>query len=191
MWSADRRSDGIPWAERSSPSATTTGPPPRTTPRPAGGTATSCSRARSARWSHPVPPERPKACTWTWWTITRSSAPGTSRTPRASPSPTELPCAAATTAVADSGLPREVGAPAMANNEEKLLDYLKRVTADLRQTQRRLKDVESAGHEPVAIVGMSCRFPGGVRSPEELWELVATERDGITELPTHPERMRR
>ncbi|WP_455772682.1 type I polyketide synthase, partial [Streptomyces hygroscopicus] len=76
------------------------------------------------------------------------------------------------------------GWPSMAGNEEKLLDYLKRVTADLRQTQRRLRDVESAGHEPIAIVGMSCRFPGGVRSPEELWELVATERDAVSELPT-------
>ncbi|WP_327713892.1 type I polyketide synthase (plasmid) [Streptomyces sp. NBC_00464] len=42
----------------------------------------------------------------------------------------------------------------------------------------------TAPDEPIAIVGMSCRLPGGVGSPEELWELVSSGSHGIAGLPT-------
>ncbi|MBM7443062.1 type I polyketide synthase [Streptomyces sp. HB132] len=67
--------------------------------------------------------------------------------------------------------------------DDKLLEYLKRVTADLHQTRQRLREVEAGEQEPIAIVAMSCRFPGGVASPEDLWNLVAAGADAMSPFP--------
>ncbi|QLH26664.1 SDR family NAD(P)-dependent oxidoreductase [Streptomyces sp. Rer75] len=69
------------------------------------------------------------------------------------------------------------------SNEQKLRAYLKQAIADARDAHTRLRAAEDAAREPIAIVGMSCRFPGGVSSPEDLWEMVADGRVSITEFP--------
>ncbi|MFI6128206.1 type I polyketide synthase [Micromonospora sp. NPDC051141] len=68
-------------------------------------------------------------------------------------------------------------------NEDKLRDYLKRVMADLHDTRRRLSEAQSQELEPVAIVAMSCRLPGGVRDPQDLWELLTEGRDAVAPFP--------
>jgi polyketide synthase 12 len=72
------------------------------------------------------------------------------------------------------------------SEDKKLFEYLKRVTLELSETREELRELEQRGHEPIAIVGMSCRYPGPahpVRSPQELWELVAAGADGISPFP--------
>src|SRR5204862_4955361 len=69
------------------------------------------------------------------------------------------------------------------SEETKLREYLKRVTVELHESRRRLRRVEDRQREPIAIVGMGCRLPAGLRSPEDLWKLVDSGGAGGLEFP--------
>ncbi|MEV0292106.1 type I polyketide synthase [Nocardia sp. NPDC050710] len=76
-------------------------------------------------------------------------------------------------------------------DETKFRSYLKRATAALLDTRAQLRELESARTEPIAIVGIGCRFPGGIASPQQLWDLVAAGGDVVSGFPDdrgwHPE----
>ncbi|MEV7870536.1 SDR family NAD(P)-dependent oxidoreductase [Streptomyces sp. NPDC088124] len=68
-------------------------------------------------------------------------------------------------------------------HDDKSVQYLKRLTAELRTTRRRIDELVAAQHEPIAVVGMGCRFPGGVGSADDLWRLVSVGEDAIVPWP--------
>ncbi|NBD13542.1 type I polyketide synthase [Corallococcus silvisoli] len=60
---------------------------------------------------------------------------------------------------------------------------LARALVALEKMQARLEASEREKREPIAIIGMACRFPGGANHPGALWELLREGRDAIVEVP--------
>jgi mycoketide-CoA synthase len=64
-----------------------------------------------------------------------------------------------------------------------LATYIRSELAGVPQQMKQVAAVRATTDDPIAIVGMACRFPGGVDSPEGLWDIVAQGRDVLTEFP--------
>ncbi|WUN10419.1 type I polyketide synthase [Micromonospora zamorensis] len=68
-------------------------------------------------------------------------------------------------------------------DELRLRESLKKVINELQRTRDQVRDLEAADREPIAIVGMACRYPGGISTPADLWRIVADGADVVSGLP--------
>jgi acyl transferase domain-containing protein len=69
------------------------------------------------------------------------------------------------------------------SEQEKELSPLKRALLAVQDLTARLEATRRARHEPIAIVGMACRLPGGANDPARFWEMLREGRSGVGEVP--------
>jgi len=67
--------------------------------------------------------------------------------------------------------------------KDELKQRLTRAVMAMQKMQARIDSLERARTEPIAIIGMGCRFPGGADTPEAYWELLAAGRDAVRREP--------
>jgi polyene macrolide polyketide synthase len=71
----------------------------------------------------------------------------------------------------------------MATSPDDVVEALRKSLKEAERLRQQNRRLAAMGHEPVAIVGMGCHYPGGVRSPRQLWQLVISGTDAIGGFP--------
>jgi acyl transferase domain-containing protein len=72
----------------------------------------------------------------------------------------------------------------MTTRDTQVVEALRRALKDNQRLLRENRELRAEPREPIAIVGMACRLPGGVHSPEELWRVVSEGIDVVGPFPT-------
>ncbi|WP_234777102.1 type I polyketide synthase, partial [Mycobacterium tuberculosis] len=65
----------------------------------------------------------------------------------------------------------------------RLASYIRTELAGLPQEIKHTPAVRTTSEDPIAIVGMACRYPGGVNSPDDMWDMLIQGRDVLSEFP--------
>src|SRR4051812_10808816 len=68
-------------------------------------------------------------------------------------------------------------------HEENRLSLTKRALLEIIDLKARVRELESASREPIAVVAVGCRFPPGAHDPEAFWRLLEGGVDAVTEVP--------